>query len=252
MIKIQKEEYIARITLSKPPLNIFNTKDLLNLEKVLRDLNNQEKLKLIILNSDQKVFSAGVDAADHTQKNIVELLNAFHKVFYAMLDLKIPTISFIRSTCLGGGCEIALFCDFVIASENAFFSQPEIKLGCFPPVSLIHLSQLIGDKKALELILTGSKLSAGEAARHGLINHVYREEEFEEKSQEFINSIISNSSSVIRLVLKNYKELNYKSDIKENLIRTRRVYLNELMQLEDTQEGIRSFLEKRSPVWKNK
>jgi len=252
MIKIQKEEYITRITFSKPPLNIFNIEDLLNLGKVLRELNNQENLKLIIIDSDQKVFSAGVNAADHTQENIVKMLSAFHEVFYAMLDLEIPTMSLVRSACLGGGCEIALFCDFVIASENAVFSQPEIKLGCFPPVSLIHLSQLIGDKKALELILTGNKLSAKEAAQLGLINHACKEEEFEEKSLEFIKSIVSNSPSVMRTTLKAYKNINYKSAIKENLVKAEKIYLEELMQLEDTKEGIQSFLEKRPPVWKNR
>lgn len=249
-IKVIKENFLARIILSKPPVNVFNTEDLIQLKGILEDLNNQEKLKLIVIESDQKVFSAGVDISDHSRDKFLRMLGVFHEVFLSLLSLDIPTMSLVKSGCFGGGCELALFCDLVIASEKAHFSQPEIKLGCYPPVSLVSLPQIIGDKKALELILTGNKISAAEALNLGLINQVFSEQEFDKKSQELIDSIITNSASVIKATVKAYKNINY-SEIEEKLKLAENFYIENLMILEDSQEGIQSFLEKRPPVWSN-
>lgn len=248
--KIKKTDFLTKITFSKSPLNIFDSEDLIYLENILQELKNQEKLKLIIFESDQKVFSAGVDIAEHLPEKAPELIKIFHKLFLTIIDLEIPTLALVKSACLGGGSEFALFCDFVLASENACFAQPEIKLGCFPPLSMAHLSYLTGNKKALELILTGEKISAQEALQAGLINHVFSEEEFEKKAEEFINSITQNSSSVIRTTLRAYKKINYEG-LKEKIELSEKVFLEELLKLEDCTEGTNSFLEKRSPAWKD-
>ena len=250
-IKLIKTPDTAKIILSKPPLNIFNVEDLENFAAILDDIREESCIKAVTIESDQKLFSAGVNISDHSKTNINKMLKAFHKVFFKMLDLEIPTISLVKSGCMGGGCELALFSDFVLTSEKAYFSQPEIKLGCYPPVSIVYFPYLTGNKKALEVILTGNKLSAREAQDCGLVNHVFPEEEFDEKSREFIGTITANSSSVTKTVLKTYKTLHY-AELKKKLEFSEKVYLEELMQLEDTQEGIRSFLEKRPPVWTGK
>ena len=247
-IKVEKQEFLVKITLSKPSLNILDVDDLNCLSEILKELNNQEKLKLIIIDSDQKVFSAGVNISDHSKDKITELLLAFHNVFYQLIDLKIPTLASVKSGCYGGGCELALFCDFVIASDKAVFSLPEIKIGCYPPVAVAVLPSLINNKKALEMILTGNKFSAEEALNFGLINYLFEENEFDKKLEEFVSSITRNSSSVIKTTLNAFKKINQK-DIKEKLYLSEKIYLEELINLEDSQEGIRSFLEKRNPVW---
>ena len=249
-IKIEKTDFYAKITFSKPPLNIFNVEDLIYLEKILQELKNQKKLRLIIFESDQKVFSAGVDIADHLPEKAPEVIKAFHKLIFTLIDLEIPTLSLVKSGCLGGGSEFALFCDFVLASENAYFAQPEIKLACFPPLSITHLTYLTGNKKALELILTGEKINAQDALQAGLVNHVFSEVEFGQKSEEFINSITLNSSSIIRTVLRTYKKINY-AGLKEKIELAEKVFIEELLKLEDCIEGTKSFLEKRPSVWKD-
>jgi len=250
-IKLKQSDFLAKITFSKPPLNIFKIEDLIYLEKTLQELKNQENLRLIVFESDQKVFSAGVDIADHLPETATEMMKAFHKLFLTLIDLEIPTLSLVKGACLGGGSEFALFCDFVLATEKASFAQPEIKLAYFPPLSMAHLTYLTGNKKALELILTGENLSAKDALNAGLINHVFSEEEFDKKADQFINSITQNSTSVIRTTLKAYKKINYK-DLKEKLEFAEKVFLEKLLKLEDCREGTNSFLEKRHPVWKNK
>ncbi|MEI8388315.1 MAG: enoyl-CoA hydratase/isomerase family protein [bacterium] len=249
-INIKITDSWAKITFSKPPLNIFSIEDLIFLDKTLQELKNQKTLRMIIFESDQQIFSAGVDIADHLPEKAPELIKAFHKLIFTMIDLEIPTLALVKSGCFGGGSEFALFCDFVLASENAFFAQPEIKLACFPPLSITHLTYLTGNKKALELILTGEKLLSKDALAAGLVNHVFSEEEFDKKTDEFINSIIQNSSSVIRTTLNTYKKINY-AGLKEKIEFAEKVFLEELLKLHDYAEGTNSFIEKRVPVWKD-
>ena len=250
-IKLEKTDSVAKITFSKPPLNILNAADFVCLEKILKELRKDKNLKLIVFDSDQKVFSAGVDIDEHRPEKISEVIKAFNGMFLALIESEIPTLALVKALCAGGGSEFALFCDFVLASENACFAQPEIKLGCFPPLSIVHLPYLTGNKKALELILTGEKISAKEALKAGLVNHVFSEEEFEEKISKFIDLITYNSSAVIRSTLKTYKKINY-SDLKEKIELAEKVFVEELVNLEDYSEGIDSFFEKRPPEWKGR
>lgn len=249
-IKVETSDFLAKITFSKPPLNIFNTEDLVFIENILQKLKNQEKLKLIVFQSDQKVFSAGVDVSEHLPEKATEMFIAFHKLFSTLFNLEIPTLSLVKSGCFGGGSELALFCDFTLATANAIFAHPEIKLGCFPPLSMAHHAYITGNKKALEMILTGEAISAKEALQAGLVNHVFSQEEFDEKADRFINSIISNSAAVIRTTLKAYKKINY-TGFQEKLKLADKFFKEELIKLEDYTEGANSFMEKRPPLWKN-
>ena len=247
-IKLIKTDLIAKIILSKPTLNILDIEDLENFSEILDNLKKEKNINVITIESDQKVFSAGVNISDHSKETINEMLKTFHKVFFKMMKLEIPTISLVKSDCIGGGCELALFCDFVLATENTYFSQPEIKFGCYPPVSLAYFPYIAGNKKSLELILIGNKISAEQALSSGFINHVFPEQKFDTEAKKFIDLIVKNSTSVTKTVLRTFKKLHYK-ELKEKMKITEKVYLEELMQLEDSKEGIKSFLEKRPPVW---
>ncbi|OGI03298.1 MAG: hypothetical protein A2Y25_05200 [Candidatus Melainabacteria bacterium GWF2_37_15] len=226
-IKLTIDGARARIILSKPPLNVLGIKDLRELSSALKNLKTQENLKVITIESDQKVFSAGADISEHTSEKVVEMLDAFHGVFFEMMELDIPTISLVKSGCIGGGCELALFCDFVLAAENAYFSQPEIKLGCFPPVSMVYFPYIVGNKKALEMVLTGNKVFAAEAHGLGLINKVFAEDEFDEKAEKFIDSILALSPDAIKTTLGTYKKLNY-VDLKEKIKLSEKLYLEQI------------------------
>jgi len=250
-LKINKKEYVAEITFSKPKLNIFDREDLETLNEILKELSQDENLRLIVFKSDQKVFSAGVDIAEHLPKKAAGMLKTFNELFLTLLNLEIPTLALVKGDCYGGGSEFAMFCDFTLATENVNFCQPEIKLGFFPPLSLAHFGYLTGNKKALEMILTGEKLTSSQALRAGLINHVFGEDEFDEKAEEFINSLSQNSTSVIKTTLRLFKKLNYQG-IEERIALSEKIILEELINLEDCVEGANSFLEKRLPVWKNR
>ncbi len=217
----------ASITLSKPPLNIFDADDLVELAGVFKRLKNEQSIGIITIESDQRVFSAGVDIAGHSREKVKEMLETFHDVFFAMLELRTPTISLVKSGCIGGGCELALFGDFVLASEAAYFSQPEIKLGCFPPLSAVYFPFITGHKNALEIMLTGDKVFAGDAHRLGLVNRVFPGEEFDTGAEKFIGAILSNPANAVKTALGAYKRLNYPG-LREKIKLSEKIYLEEV------------------------
>lgn len=247
-INFVKAGSIAKITFSKPPLNILGIEDLLRLSALFAKFKTPMDIKAIIIDSDQKVFSAGVNVAEHSKENVNKMLKTFLGIFFNMIEVPIPTICLVKSDCVGGACELALFCDIVLASDNANFSLPEIKLGCYPPAALAYLPYLVGNKKTLDIVLTGKKMSAQEVLNLGLVNQVFSHETFDNEAENYINSLLSNSSSVMNTTLKAFKRMHYNKIIKK-LERSEKLYFEELMLLDDAVEGPKSFMEKREPVW---
>jgi cyclohexa-1,5-dienecarbonyl-CoA hydratase len=250
-IIFEKANGYARITLNRPPLNIMNIEMMTEIGEALESLHNQDNVKLVIFGSACKVFSAGVDMADHTPQKVFQLLDAFHKIFLTMVDIGKPTVAAINGPALGGGCELATFCDLVIASENAKFGQPEIKVGVFPPVAAVVFPYLVGRKKAMELILTGETIEAREALSLGLVNRVVAVERLADTVKEMASKIVANSGPVLQMTKKAMfcgEGLNFQDALKK----AQDIYLNHLMALEDANEGLKAFVERRAPVWKNK
>ena len=168
-----------------------------------------------------------------------------------MDGLKVPSLAVVNGSALGGGCELALYCDMVIATEKAKFGQPEIQVGVFPPIAALILPRIIGRKKAMELILTGETISAREALAMGLINEVVSEASL----AEAVNGWIEKFKKLSGIVLKLTKEAvlsGLNDDMDKGLTVIEKIYLDHLMKTQDANEGLRAFLEKRKPTWKNK
>jgi cyclohexa-1,5-dienecarbonyl-CoA hydratase len=250
-IILEKIDNYARITLNRPPLNIMNIEMMGEIGDALESLHNEDHLKLIVFKSACKVFSAGVDMADHTPQKVFQLLDSFHKIFLSLVELGKPTLAAVNGPALGGGCELAAFCDLVIAAENAKFGQPEIKVGVFPTVATVVFPYLLGKKKAMELILTGEAIEAQEALSLGLINRVVPHEKLDQAVKEIASKIVVNSGPVLQMMKKTMlsgEGLNFQDALKN----AQDIYLNQLMALEDTTEGLKAFIERRAPVWKDK
>lgn len=250
-ILIEEKNMIGRIIFNNLPLNILNIEMMKEINLALKDFKNK-KLKALILSSNGKAFSAGVDVSDHTKEKVGEMISVFHEIFKNLYEIYAPTVSLVNGAALGGGCEVATFCDIVIASEKSKFGQPEIKVGVFPPIAAAIFPKLMWSKKALELIVTGDVINANEAKDLGLVNHVLPVDNFEEEAEKIIaEKIASNSAIILWLSKKAFLEgatKNYSESIKK----IEDIYLNELMKTSDANEGLTAFLEKRKPVWKNK
>lgn len=250
LIQLCHERRTAWITLNRPPVNILNIEmmDALDsaLERVLPGCDY-----IVFQGAGAKAFCAGADVADHTSSRVEKMLAAFHAIFRRLAQADCLTIAAVHGYCLGGGMELAAFCDFVLATESAQFAQPEIKLGCFPPVAMVILPPLIGMRAAAQLILTGRQISATEAHRLNLITRVVPDHELPAAVDALLEELRSLSAGVLHLTHKNLRQFHSPEFLRQ-LEEAERVYLSELMRTHDAQEGIQAFLEKRKPVWKGK
>lgn len=249
-IQLRIQNRTAWITLDRPPLNVLDIAMMESLDAALgRALPKSDFV--IFQGAGTKAFCVGADVADHSPERVGKMLRAFHAVFRRLAAADCLTIAAVHGYCLGGGVELATFCDFVVATESAQFGQPEIKLGCFPPVAMVTLPRLIGMQAAMDLILTGSQIGATEAHRLGLVTRVVPDQELSTAVETLLRELRALSSSVLRLTKKTMARL-HSPDFLKQLEEVESVYLSELMQAHDAQEGIRAFLEKRKPAWKGK
>ena len=250
-IKYQFADGVARITLNHPPLNVLNIAMMKEINGVLEGLVNEQNLKLLIFDAEGKAFCAGVDVSEHIGSTAIEMIKIFHQIFRNLIALNKPTLAVVQGAALGGGCELAIFCDFIIAVETAKFGQPEIQVGVFPPIACMLLPRIIPQVRAMELLLTGAVIGAPEALSIGLINKSVPVDKLKEEEHNFTSKITNLSAVVLRYTklaaLKQQQEsfLKYLTEVEE-------IYLNQLMKTEDAQEGLNAFLAKRKAVWKNK
>ncbi len=250
-IRFEKIDNCAYITLDRPPLNIMNIEMMSEIGDAVESMHNEDHIKLIIFRSACKVFSAGLDMADHTPQRVFQLLEAFHRIFLSILEVGKPTLAAVNGPALGGGCELATLCDIVIASENSKFGQPEIKVGVFPPIATVVFPYLVGKKKAMELILTGEAIEGKEALALGFINRLVPLEKLDETVKDVASKIAASSGAVLQMMKKTMlsgEGLKFRDALKNALD----IYLNQLMALEDVHEGLKAFAERRAPVWKDR
>lgn len=252
-IQYNKEGRVAEIRINKPPYNILDIKTMEEINNALEDVKKSENdfNVLLITSEGDKAFSAGVDVADHTKDKMEVMLNVFHGIFRRLEALDIVTVAGVKGSALGGGCELAIGCDLIICADNAKFGQPEIKLAVFPPVAITYLSQIVGTKKALEIILLGENLSAEEAKVLGLVNQVFPLKDYEEKSKDYIKKFEVMSGSALKITKRAFKK-SLSFNFEGVLSQAEEDYISKLMTLEDPNEGINSFMEKRKPLWRHR
>jgi cyclohexa-1,5-dienecarbonyl-CoA hydratase len=252
-IAFEIADSVARIALNHPPYNVLTVPLMTELADAIESLENNKEAKCILLSSSPaiKTFSAGISIEDSRPDRVFQTLEAFNRVFHAISETSKPLIVVVNGQAIGAGSELVAFGDMVIATPNARFSQPEVKMGVFPPFAAIMLPSLIGTKKTYELILTGQALSAEEALDLGFVNRVVPEALLEKTVDELLARIVEFSAPVLE-VTKRVITTSIGRPIAEAMKKSQDLYLNQLMSLQDVEEGLRAVLEKRKPVWKNK
>jgi len=249
-IKLAVEGGVATLTLDREPLNVLNIAMMKEMNQALDSLD-PAGLKVLLIKATGKAFSAGVDVGEHLGDQVNDMIEVFHGIFRRMEKLGVVSVASVQGAALGGGCELAAYCDLVVASEKAKFGQPEILVGVFPPVAALVFPRQMGYKKALELIVTGDVIGAAEAKQIGLVNQVVPPEELETATEGLVKKLTNLSGLVLRLTKKAVVE-GLVDDKEQGLGIIEKVYLDELMVSADAEEGLRAFLDKRKPEWTEK
>ena len=242
---------VAGIVLNRPPLNIINLEMLDELNGAWSDIEDLRTQVVVISAAGDRAFSAGVDVADHAPGKIETMLERFHHLVLRIRRSDCVSIAAIYGHTLGGGAELATMCDLIIAADDAWIGQPEISLGCYPPVATAHLPGAIGFHKASEMVLIGEPVSAAAAEQMGLINKVVPRAGLTGAVDAYVDKLLTKSSTVLALTKRALRE-GAGGHFEKALDRTQDIYVRDLTKTEDMREGMNAFLEKRPPAWKNR
>lgn len=251
-IKYSAAAGLVTIAINRPPYNVLDIAAMEEMNGALEAVAKDDSAKLLLITGvGDKAFSAGVEVADHTPDKVDHMLEVFHGIFRRLQKISVPTVAALNGVALGGGCELALGCDMIVAAAHAKIGQPEIKLGVFPPIAAVLLPRLMAPAKAMELLLGGNTIDAAEAERLGLVNKVYAKEEFAAGVQAFLAQFLCLSKPALSFTKQAIRQAAGKSFL-DALAGAEDMYLKELMATDDAKEGLSAFMEKRKPVWKNK
>ena len=242
----------ASLVFSHDPGNLLTGEIVARLHAALEDLANLPHLRLVTIEGAGPDFSFGASIPEHLPDDIGRVLPATHALLSALLDVPAPTAAVVRGRCLGGGFELALACDFIVSSETATFGLPEITLGVFPPAASVLLPLRAGTSRATSAILTGEPRPAAEWRAAGVLELVAPEADLRVTVDDwFARTFERRSAEALRQAVGAVR-VPIRDAVARDLPKIEQLYLEDLMRTADAVEGVRAFLEKRQPQWKDK
>lgn len=244
---------VGLITFNRPKaLNALNLETLTELAAALSALDADPGIGAIVLTGSERAFAAGADIKEMAEASMVEMIESgFIDLFNSLRDIRKPVIAAVSGYALGGGCELALSCDMIIASETAKFGQPEITIGAMPGGGgTQRLSHAVGKALAMEMILNNRTLSAPEALQYGLVNRVVPVERFLDEALALAQEIAARAPLAVRFA-KAAVNSAFESPLGEGIAAEQRAFYM-LFASDDRVEGMQAFVEKRLPEWKGK
>ncbi|ETA52594.1 enoyl-CoA hydratase [Ponticoccus alexandrii] len=253
-IIVEVEDHVATIKLNRPDaLNALNSELLGELSEALAEADGNEKVRCIIITGSAKAFAAGADIKEMSEKSYVDMFlsDFFGKEGAAITSTRKPVIAAVAGYALGGGCELAMMCDFIIAADTAKFGQPEINLGVMPGLGgTQRLTRYIGKSKAMDMNLTGRFMDAEEAERAGLVSRVVPAKQLMEEARAAADKI-SEKSILSAIACKEAVNRAYETTLSEGLLYERRLF-HALFATEDQSEGMAAFMEKRTAQFRDR
>ncbi len=252
-IIVTKEENIGLIKLNRPKvLNALNGAVMSELVDALEELDRDEAVRCIIVTGDERAFAAGADIKEMAEATAVQMLERNWIAHWDRIaGIGKPIVAAVSGYALGGGCELAMACDMIIASESAQFGQPEINIGVMPGAGgTQRLTRALGKSKAMEMVLTGRYLPAREAEARGLVARVVPVETYLDEAKKLAREIASKAPVAVRFAKESVNRA-FQLPLDEGLAYERKLFYF-LFATEDQDEGMKAFLEKRKPQWKGK
>ena len=251
---VEIEDYVALVTLNRPDaLNALNTTMVRELAEALTAAEKNDKVRCIVITGSEKAFAAGADVKEMSEKTQVDAFveDLFGADIDTILRVRKPIIAAVAGYALGGGCELAMICDFIICADNAKFGQPEINLGLVAGMGgSQRLTRFVGKSKSMDMHLTGRFMDAAEAERSGLVSRVVPVKALLEEARKTAIKI-TEKSSLTAMVVKEAVNRSYETNLREGLLFERRMF-HGLFGTEDLKEGMAAFLEKRHPQFRDR
>ncbi len=242
---------VARVRLTAPKANILDRAMIADLDRICDSLTQHDDLVAIVVEAEGPNFSYGASVEEHLPGQIEAVLAELHQLLGRFLELPAPTVAAIRGACLGGGLELVLACDLILAEEGATLGQPEIRLAVFPPAASALLPARIGAGPASELILTGASWTGKRAAELGLVARTAPDGTLDQALEAWLaDDFLERSPAALRQAVRATRR-TVRRVLAQELPELERQYVDELMREPDAVEGIRAFLEKRPPSWQS-
>jgi len=250
-ILVKHEGHVAVVTLNRPKaLNALNSELLNELVSTLRGFDADDSVRAIVLTGSERAFAAGADIKEMAPKSYMDMYktNFFADAADGIAAIRKPIIAAVAGYALGGGCELAMLCDFIIAADNAKFGQPEITLGVMPGIGgTQRLTRLVGKSKAMEMCLTGRNMDAAEAERSGLVSRVVPVAELLGEAMKAAQKI-AEQSLPIAMMTKETVNRAYETTLAEGIRFERRLF-HSMFATDDQKEGMAAFTDKRKPAF---
>lgn len=253
LILTEIQDRVALLRINRPKaLNALNSELMIELMDTLDRLDADDAIGAIVLTGDERAFAAGADINEMAEASSTEMLLRGHISPYDRIQkISKPVIAAVSGWCLGGGNELAMSCDMIVASESAKFGQPEIKLGVIPGAGgTQRLTKAVGKAVAMEMVLNDRNLDAGEALAYGLVNRVVPVERYLEEALEMARGIAARAPLAVRMG-KEAVNRSFETHLSDGIAEERQSFYF-LFSSEDQKEGMRAFSEKRKPKWKGK
>lgn len=252
-LRWERDRRVARITLASGTGNVLTIAVNEEIRRALAEIRDADEraLSVIALDAEGPDFSYGASVQEHRRAEVGYLFKTFHQVLRDLNDLHVPTAALVRGRCLGGGLELAAFCDLVFCEETATLGLPEIKLGVFPPVGSALLARKCGAGFSTAMVLSGDHFTGTDAHRMGLAYRACPEGFVEESFDSWVgDTLLPLSASSLRMATRAAR-LPWVSDFFDDVRRAETLYLESLLETHDANEGINAFLEKRAPLWQH-
>src|SRR6059036_273251 len=252
-ILVDRDEHVGIVTLNRPnELNALNFQLVSELANALEEFDRDEEIRcMVITGAGEKSFAAGADIKEMSDKSPIQMMLGGFEAWERVRRIHTPMIAAVGGYALGGGCELAMHCDMIVASENARFGQPEIKLGIIPGAGgTQRLPRAVGKAKAMDLVLTGRMMDAAEAERAGLVSRVVAADKLLEEALAAAAQIAEFSLPSV-MMAKEAVNRAYESPLAEGMLFERRVF-HALFATEDQKEGMAAFVEKRKPKFRHR
>lgn len=252
-ILVERNEQIGIVTLNRPKeLNALNFSLVSELADALEELDRDQTIRCIVVTgAGEKAFAAGADIKEMSDKSPIDMMVGQFEAWEHMRRIRTPMIAAVGGYALGGGCELAMHCDMIVASENARFGQPEILLGIIPGAGgTQRLARTLGKYRAMEMVLTGAQISAQEMANHGLVNRVVPKGEHLSEAMKLAQTIVAQPPIAIRLAKESVLAA-FETSLEAGLAVERKNFFL-LFATEDMREGMQAFMEKRKAAFQGR